>query len=112
MTKKKKKQEAIQDGLMARMLSDVPDGIWSGVCAIPKIGDIVNVDVNDIGPSEVLGYWLEAGYVGCVVRPSEPPEWYVRQNGSGAACVVFGIEIYASTEDYKKLIAKRKEFQA
>lgn len=52
-----KKQEKVQADIMSRMLGDVPQGKWSGVCPIPAIG-------------------------------------------AGAACVVFGIEIYANSEQY------------
>lgn len=87
------KQIALFNSIKADMLSEVPEGKWSGRAAVPKIGETVIVWINDIGNSSVVGYWLEAGWIGLVVKPKTPPEWYVRQNGIGAICVVFGAEI-------------------
>lgn len=70
------------------------DGIkWSGGEFVPGIGTEVTVRVNFIGKATVTGYFVEHGWLGLHVKPSDPPEWYVKQNGRGAGCHVFGAEI-------------------
>jgi hypothetical protein len=65
---------------------------WSGG-DIPNIGQTVFCKANSIGYASVLGYYLEAGWLGVIVWPNDPPDWYVRQNGRDAICGVFGVEI-------------------
>lgn len=67
--------------------------IWSSKEPPPAIGSVVKVRVNGIGPSKVLQYFVQEGYLGVNVMPEAPPEWYVKQNGPGASCYVFGSEI-------------------
>lgn len=59
--------------------SDIPK--WTGQDQPPKVGAIVNLKVNQIGPAAVRGYFLEEGWLGLKVFPLDPPDWYVRQNG-------------------------------
>ncbi len=87
------KQNKVHDEIMARTLVALPDGKWSGKGPVPKIGDVVNVAVNGIGKSQVLGYWLEYGWTGLVVLPMDPPEWFLKQNGKGNVAVVYGAEL-------------------
>lgn len=54
---------------------------WTGMDHPPKVGAIVNLKVNQIGPAAVRGYFLEDGWLGLKVFPLDPPDWYVRQNG-------------------------------
>ena len=82
------------------MLNGDPNGIpmWSGNTAPPAIGDPVGVRINRIGLAKVRGYFVEAGWLGVHVDPVAPPEWYVKQNGLGAPCHVFGAEIVCQSE--------------
>ena len=66
---------------------------WSATSDPPAIGAKVEVSVNDIGPATVLGYFVEYGWLGVCVEPSDPPEWYVKQNGRHAVCGVMGAEL-------------------
>lgn len=72
---------------------------WGGKQPPPAIGANVIVGVNSIGPGEVLGYFEEGGFLGVLVRPDHPPEWYVKQNGGDPIgpnvhpCHVFGPEL-------------------
>lgn len=68
------KQIALFNSIKADMLSEVPEGKWSGRAAVPKIGETVIVWINDIGNSSVVGYWLEAGWIGLVVKPKTQDE--------------------------------------
>lgn len=66
---------------------------WSGGAEPPAIGETVTVKINRIGEAKVRGYFVEFGWLGLHVDPVNPPEWYVKQNGLGAPCHVFGAEI-------------------
>ncbi len=65
---------------------------WSGG-RIPRIGEVVEVKINAIGAAVVESYFIEDNWLGLLVKPSNPPEWYVRQKGADASCHVFGEEI-------------------
>ena len=66
---------------------------WSGDCAIPEVGEIINVTVNGIGEAEVLGYGHADGFLYCTVKVLDPPAWYVRQNGDDRISNIFGAEM-------------------
>jgi hypothetical protein len=66
---------------------------WGGKLPPPIVGQRVIVGVNEIGLSQVLGYFEEEGFLGVIVKPDNPPAWYVKQNGAGAPCGVFGPEL-------------------
>jgi hypothetical protein len=68
---------------------------WSGVNPPPAIGEIVNVRINGVGPSKVIGHFVDGDWLGLLVKPFDPPGWFVRQNGYDASCHVFGAEIGA-----------------
>lgn len=71
-----------------------PNGAkWSAAFPPPPRGDRVRVKMNNIGQSTVVGYFTEYGYLGLLVKPLDPPPWYVRQNGRDALAHVFGAEI-------------------
>lgn len=62
---------------------------WSGANAVPAIGATVRTSV---GAATVLRYFSEHGWLGLLVRPTNPPEWYVNQNGRMGTCCVYGAE--------------------
>jgi len=66
---------------------------WGGKQPPPAIGADVIVGVNQIGPGKVLAYFEECGFLGVIVQPSNPPEWYRKQNGADKPCHVFGPEL-------------------
>lgn len=68
---------------------------WSGKEPPPTVGATVNVKMNSIGPSVVVKFFVEDGFLGLIVRPKAPPAWYVKQNGRDATCHVFGAELGA-----------------
>ena len=49
---------------------------------LPSVGSEVTVKINGIGVSKVLKYYVEHGFIGLVVQPVDPPEWYRKQNES------------------------------
>ena len=49
---------------------------------LPSVGSEVTVKINGIGVSKVLKYFVEHGFIGLVVQPVDPPEWYRKQNES------------------------------
>lgn len=59
---------------------------------IPAVGTMLMVKMNGIGKATVLKYFVEHGYIGMIVQPVEPPEWYVKQNGADEPCHVFPAE--------------------
>ena len=68
---------------------------------LPSVGSEVNVAINGIGRSKVLKYFVEHGFIGLVVQPINPPDWYKNQNKSTLdsalydwdACHVFPAEV-------------------
>lgn len=59
---------------------------------IPARGTEVNVRINGIGRSVVQKYFVEHGFIGLIVKPHNPPDWYIKQNGADAVCHVFPAE--------------------
>ena len=59
---------------------------------LPSVGSEVNVAINSIGRSKVLKYFVEHGFIGLVVQPINPPDWYLKQNGDDP-CHVFPAEV-------------------
>ena len=74
---------------------------WVTTKPIPAVGSEVNVKINGIGRSKVLKYFVEHGFIGLLVQPVDPPEWYRKQNASTTdsalydwdACHVFPAEV-------------------
>jgi hypothetical protein len=66
--------------------------IWSGKFPPPAVGEKIRMTINSIGPGTVRGYFTESGFLGLLVQPESPPEWYVKQNGPNAVGHIFGIE--------------------
>jgi len=68
---------------------------------LPPVDSEVTVKVNGIGVSKVVRYFVEHGFIGLVVQPVDPPEWYRKQNASTTdsalydwdACHVFPAEV-------------------
>jgi len=70
---------------------------WSGTNPPPALGLFVDVRTNGVGPAEVVGYFVEIGWLGLLVKPLSPPTWFIEQNGYNATGHVFGAEIAADT---------------
>lgn len=68
------------------------DAKWSGDFAIPRIGEHVIVRINGFAAGEVLGYFVEDGWLGLYIRPDHRPEWHLKQNPGRNYCMVFGAE--------------------
>lgn len=66
---------------------------WSGTTPPPAIGATVNVRINAFGPSTVLRYFTQHGFLGIVVRPHRYPDWFKKQNPRRKDIHVFGAEI-------------------
>ena len=65
---------------------------WVSTKAIPQIGAEVCVKINGIGRSIVKKYFVEHGFIGLLVQPLSPPDWYIKQNGANEPCHVFPAE--------------------
>jgi len=65
---------------------------WVSTKAIPAIGTKLNVKINGIGESIVKKYFVEHGFIGMLVKPLNPPTWYISQNGEDAECHVYPAE--------------------
>ena len=55
---------------------------WVSNKPLPAVGTEVEVKINSIGRSKVLKYFVEHGFIGLVVQPINPPDWYKNQNKS------------------------------
>lgn len=66
---------------------------WVSNKPIPAVGTEINVAINSIGKAKVLKYFVEHGFIGLLVQPLNPPEWYIRQNNEGEPCHVFPAEV-------------------
>lgn len=69
---------------------------WSGPEPIPRIGADVRIKMNGIGLGRVISYAAYCGYLGLMVMPYAPPDWWIRQNGAPTperAALAFGAEI-------------------
>ena len=53
---------------------------WVANKPLPAVGSEVEVKINGIGRSKVLKYFVEHGFIGLVVQPINPPDWYKNQN--------------------------------
>lgn len=89
--------------------NEIPTDIkWSHMTFdVPAVGDTVRVRINRIGPSRVIGYFVDDGFLGLLVRPLAPPEWFVKQNGRFSECHVFGSEIEPLTDDPASRVTAR-----
>ena len=85
-------QSIVHEGKRMQSASDNPT--WSNTDQPPKLGDIVDVRINGIGLAKVVGYFVEENFLGLLVKPFDPPAWYIKQNGYNATGHVFGAEIY------------------
>ena len=65
---------------------------WVADKPIPKVGSELNVKINGIGHSVVQKYFVQHGFIGMIVKPTDPPPWYLEQNGKGSLCHVFPAE--------------------
>jgi hypothetical protein len=71
--------------------------IWTNPKAVPELGSVVRVTLNGIGEAEVKMYAISEGemhdYVGLIVEPKNPPEWYEKQNSRPFRSIVYGSEV-------------------
>jgi hypothetical protein len=70
---------------------------WSGTAEPPAIGASVTWHVNG-GPCQgkVLRYFVEYGWMGCIVQLKTQPEWRKKQNnGTNPPAHLFGLDIEA-----------------
>lgn len=80
-------------------LGEGPLPKWSGAKPPPAIGDQITIAINSIGPAIVTSYATYEGWLGVMAYPLNPPEWWVKQNGTPSpdnASLVFGVEIHNS----------------
>lgn len=71
---------------------------WSGKDALvtpPAVASQVDVTMNGFGPSVVVGYFTENGFLGLRVRPEKRPGWHKKQSPERDVICVFGAEIQA-----------------
>jgi hypothetical protein len=75
-------------------LYEVPEGKWSGINPIPKIGDKVKINFNNLGSGIVVAYFILEGYIGVEVKLDKRPAWHIKQNGdTHPNPTVFGAEL-------------------
>lgn len=74
---------------------DAIDVKWSSKLPLPAVGDRVYMAINQIGYGEVKAYADCHGWLGILVKPEDPPEWWVKQNQNvlDGLCCVFGMEV-------------------
>ena len=66
---------------------------WVSDKPIPKVGEKVIAAINAIGPVIVERYFVEYGFIGVIAKPTDPPKWYIKQNGKDASAHFFPSEI-------------------
>lgn len=66
---------------------------WSGEAPPPAVGDRIVIAINRCGPAIVTGYFVDSGWLGLAVEMTDPPEWFIKQNGDDRSGFVFGAEI-------------------
>lgn len=66
---------------------------WSADFAPPAIGARVWVNMNDLGPARVVGYFTQHGWLGILADLEAPPAWHKRQNNNNPRGHLFGAEI-------------------
>jgi len=68
---------------------------WSNEVDPPAVGDEVVVSVNGIGPGKVIGYFVEADFLGVKVIPHVKPKWWepAKPGEPPLFCMVFGAEL-------------------
>ncbi len=69
------------------------EGLWSGKSPLPRIGERVHINFNELGNGTVESYFIEDEWIGVTVRLDRQPEWHRRQNGNRPIALVFGLEI-------------------
>lgn len=71
--------------------------VWSGPEPVPQIGDTVRLRINSIGLGRVESYAVYEGYLGLMVSPFDPPQWWKNQSNEHkppySAALAFGAEI-------------------
>jgi len=82
---------------------------WSGANDPPAIGTFVQVKINGIGPAQVVGYFTEHAWLGLLVKPVTPPEWFTNQNGYNATGHVFGAEVAPDTITTPVIVGPNQE---
>lgn len=100
-------QAVFKDGKLEPGDSLLPK--WSGVNSPPQVGECVAVTMNAVGPAKVEGYFTESGWLGLLVKPLNPPEWFVKQNGYNASAHVFGAEIAPDIIPEPEIIGPNQE---
>lgn len=69
---------------------------WGGNInpAPPEIGTRVRVSMNNLGTGTVRGYFVEANWLGLLVKLDNPPAWWREQNKGdpGRLAHIFGPE--------------------
>lgn len=70
--------------------------LWGGEAPPPAIGTRIRVTMNSLGPGTVRGYFIEYDWLGLLVELHDPPEWWIKQNGTyprhTRLAHIFGIE--------------------
>jgi hypothetical protein len=66
----------------------------NGTATPPTIGSKIYVTMNKLGPATVKGYFVEGGWLGILVKLSDPPKWWREQNKGepGRLAHIFGPE--------------------
>ena len=89
---------AIWDGDGVTNKSDtIP--LWSGKTPPPAIGSCVQIDLNNIGPCRVTGYFVEGGWLGFKALPLNPTGWCLERHGYNVELHLFGCDIKGEIEE-------------
>lgn len=62
-----------------KLVNDSDPYKWSGDNDPPKIGAKVKIYMNNFGAGTVVGYFAEHGWLGVLVKLSNPPSWWRQQ---------------------------------
>jgi hypothetical protein len=75
------------------LLNDADPFKWSGDKDPPAIGAKVHIYMNKLGKGTVVGYFVEYGWLGVLVKLSKPPVWWKKQNPDNPNAHLFGLDL-------------------
>lgn len=73
---------------------DKPKGLkWSNIKDVPKIGDNVRINFNQLGTGIVESYFIEYDWLGICVKLDKIPEWKQKRIHNKDVALVIGAEL-------------------
>jgi hypothetical protein len=81
------------EGVKRRLVNDADPFKWSGDNDPPALGAKVKIYMNALGTGTVVGYFVEYGWFGVLVKLNKAPAWWRKQNPSNRPAHLFGLDL-------------------